>query len=54
MELAETWGAERVTLLVLWDGQDDGRTGGTAHMVRLAKAMPSFELDIIDSRDLLH
>ena len=28
--------------------------GGTAHMVRLAKAMPSFELDIIDSRDLLH
>jgi hypothetical protein len=54
MELAETWGANRVTLLVLWDGQDDhGRTGGTAHMVRLAKEMPSFELDIIDSRDLL-
>ena len=43
-----------MTLLVLWDGQDDARAGGTAHMVRLAKAMPSFELDIIDSRDLLH
>lgn len=53
MQLAQTWGSERVTLLVLWDGQDDGRTGGTAHMVRMAKAHGRFELEIIESRDLI-
>jgi len=54
MQLAQTWGAERVTLLALWDGQDDGRNGGTAQMVRMAKASGHFQLvDIIDSRQLL-
>lgn len=53
MQMAQTWGTERVTLLVLWDGQDDGRMGGTAHMVRMARALGRFELDIIDSRQLL-
>ena len=53
MQLAEAWGAQRVTLLVLWDGQDDGGTGGTAHMVRMARAIGRFELDVIDSRQLL-
>lgn len=43
MQLAQTWGANRVTLLVLWDGMDDGTTrGGTAHFVRLARAMAQF------------
>lgn len=51
--MAQTWGAQRVTLLVLWDGQDDGRMGGTAHMVRMARALGRFELDIIGSRQLL-
>jgi hypothetical protein len=53
MQLAQAWGAKRVSLLVLWDGQDDGRTGGTAHMVRMARALGRFELDVIDSRQLL-
>lgn len=53
MQLAQTWGAQRMTVLVLWDGQDDGRNGGTAQMVRMARALGRFELDIIDSRQLL-
>jgi hypothetical protein len=53
MQLARAWGAQHVTLLVLWDGQDDGRVGGTAHMVRMAKALGRFQLEIIDSRQLL-
>ena len=53
MQLAQSWGASQVTLLVLWDGEDDGRAGGTAHMVRMARALGRFELDIIDSSQLL-
>ncbi len=53
MQLAESWGAQRVTLLVLWDGKDDGATGGTAQMVRLARGIGHFELEVIDSRQLL-
>ena len=53
MQLAQAWGAQRVTLLALWDGQDDGRSGGTAQMVRLARAGGQFEVDVIDSRQLL-
>jgi hypothetical protein len=39
--------------MVLWNGQDDARTGGTAHMVRMARELGKFELDVIDSRPLL-
>ncbi len=53
IQLAQTWGASRVTLLALWDGQDDGRGGGTAQMVRLARAFGQFEVDVIDSAQLL-
>ncbi len=54
MQLAQTWGAGRVTLLVLWDGQDDGSTGGgTAHFVRLARAMGKFNIEEIRSQELL-
>ena len=53
MQLAQAWGAQRVTLLALWDGQEDGHTGGTMHMVRMARSLGLFELDIIDSRALL-
>ena len=53
MQLTQSWGAERVTLLALWDGQDTGSTGDTAHMVRIAKALGCFELEVIDSRQLL-
>ena len=53
MQLAQAWEAERVTLLALWDGQDTGSNGGTAQMVRMAKALGRFELEVIDSRQLL-
>ena len=53
MKMAQTWGAQRVTLLVLWDGQETSRSGGTAHMVRLARDVGRFELDVIDSKQLL-
>ncbi len=53
LKTAQTWGAQRVTLLALWDGQDDGRTGGTAHIVRMARDIGHFELAIIDSRQLV-
>jgi hypothetical protein len=53
LKTAQTWGAQRVTLLALWDGQDSGRDGGTAQMVRLARDVGRFELDVIDSRQLL-
>jgi len=39
--------------MVLWDSEDDGSTGSTAHMVRLARALGRFELSVIDSRQLL-
>jgi len=53
MQLAQALDAHRVTLLVLWDGQDDGATGGTAHLVRMARELDRFDLDVIDSRQLV-
>ena len=53
MQLAESWGAARVTLMVLWDEREDGSTGSTAHMVQMAKASGRFELNVIDSKQLL-
>lgn len=54
MQLAQTLGATRVTLLVLWDGKDDGHTrGGAAHFVRLARAHGKFSMEEIDSKALL-
>jgi len=38
LEMAQTSGARKVTLLALWDGKDAGDApGGTAHMVRIAR-----------------
>lgn len=54
MQLAQTSGATRITLLVLWDGQDDGHTrGGTAHFVRLARSIGKFNIEEIPSQNLL-
>lgn len=53
LQLAHTWGAERVTVVALYDGVDTGRDGGTAQMVRLAREVGSFVVKIIDSRALL-
>ncbi|MGQ0801354.1 MAG: tetratricopeptide repeat-containing protein [Pseudomarimonas sp.] len=53
MQMAQVSEAKSVRLLVVWDGHDDPKTGGTAHMVRLAKSLPKFSLDVIDSRQFL-
>lgn len=54
MKMAQAWGAQRITLLALWDGDEcPDVTGGTAHMVRLARSTGSFEIDVIDSKALL-
>ena len=53
LKTAQTWGAQRVTLLALWDGQEISRGGGTAQMVRLARDVGRFELAVIDSKQLL-
>ena len=53
LKTAQTWGAQRVTLLALWDGQESSRSGGTAQMVRLARDVGRFELAVIDSKQLL-
>ena len=38
LEMAQSSGAEKVSLIHLWDGKPDGDApGGTAHMVRLAR-----------------
>jgi hypothetical protein len=53
MRLAQALAPHRATLLVLWDGQDTGATGGTSHLVRMARESGRFEIDVIDSRELL-
>jgi hypothetical protein len=53
LQLARTWGADRVTVLALWDGVDTGRDGGTEQMVRLARQVGSFVVRPIDCRQLL-
>jgi hypothetical protein len=53
LQLARTWGADRVTVLALWDGVDTGRDGGTEQIVRLARGVGSFIVRQIDSHQLL-
>ena len=38
LQAALAWGADRLTLLVLWDGQAGDAPGGTQHMVDVANA----------------
>jgi hypothetical protein len=54
VEMANSWGAERVTLLALWDGipAEAGDTG-TSHLVALARQAGNIRLDQIDSAQLL-
>ena len=54
LEMARSGRARRVTLLALWDGQEDsGRPGGTAHSVRIARASGTVDVRIIDAAKLL-
>lgn len=52
-QLALTWGAQKLSLVALWDGKDSGdRSGGTAHMVRLARDSGRMRLLTIDVSSL--
>jgi hypothetical protein len=54
VKTAQSWGAKRVTMLSLWDREEcPGSTGGTAHLMRLAKQTGEFEFDVIDSKELV-
>ena len=53
LQLANTWGADHVTVLALFDGVETNRDGGTAQMVRLAREVGSFVVRVIDSHALL-
>jgi Tetratricopeptide Repeats-Sensor len=53
MKLALTWGADKVTLLALWDGRERGvGTGGTAQVVQLARDAGNVRIERIDSTQL--
>lgn len=54
MQMALTWGAERITLVALWDGKTVGDApGGTAHMVQLARDAGTFRIVTVDAKRLL-
>ena len=50
MKMALASGADRITLIALWDGKETGDApGGTAHMVRLAEDAGKVHINRIDS-----
>jgi hypothetical protein len=58
IELAESWNADKRTLLAFWDGKkDDKKTsdklGGTAHMMSLAEQSGTLHISRIDSTQIL-
>jgi hypothetical protein len=54
MQMALTWGAERITLVALWDGKTVGDApGGTAHMVKLARDAGTIRIVPVDAKRLL-
>jgi hypothetical protein len=54
LEMAQTAGARKITLLALWDGKATGdATGGTADMVRIAQNAGVFDVQVIDAGQLL-
>jgi hypothetical protein len=54
IEMANSWGGERVTLVVLWDGKP-AATGdaGTSHLVELARQTGTIRIEPIDVAPLL-
>jgi hypothetical protein len=54
LEMAQTFGARKITLLALWDGNATGDArGGTADMVRIAEMTGVFDVRVIDAGQLL-
>ncbi len=53
LQMALTSGAEKIILLAVWDGKNEGDDlGGTAHMVQLARNTGRVEVEIIDVKAL--
>jgi len=45
-------GAPTVSLIAVWDGKDIGDArGGTAHMVQIARAAGTVDVDVIKLKD---
>jgi hypothetical protein len=54
LEMAQTFGARKITLLALWDGNATGDAkGGTADMVRIARKTGVFDVRVIETAQLL-
>lgn len=54
LEMAQTSGASKITLLALWDRNDMGDArGGTADMVRIAEKAGVFDVQVIEAGQLL-
>jgi tetratricopeptide repeat protein len=54
LQMGVAIGAQRTTLLALWDGQPEGDDrGGTAQMVQLAREAGIIDVKVIDSHELL-
>jgi hypothetical protein len=54
LEMAQTFGARKITLLALWDRKATGDArGGTADMVQIAEKAGVFDVRVIDAGQLL-
>jgi len=52
LEMGATYGAQKITLLALWDGRPGDAPGGTAHMVAIARAKADVKIVHIDATAL--
>ena len=54
IKMAMTSGAERISLIVLWDGKPSGEApGGTAQRVEFARKAGNIRIEQIDANQLL-
>jgi hypothetical protein len=52
LQMMRTYGAQRVTLLALWDGREaGGAPGGTAHMVHITRQAGTLFVERIDTNE---
>jgi hypothetical protein len=52
--MAETSGADRISLIALWDGKPSGdAAGGTAQLVQLARETGTIRIELVDANQLL-
>lgn len=54
IKMAETSGADRISLIALWDGKPSGdAAGGTAQLVQLARETGTIRIELVDANQLL-